>query len=106
MESLKTKSRIVTFIVGLIITVLTAVSTMTPEGLAGILPPELAAYASIIIVITGFIVNQYSEEKRVIRAEELAVMKSTTVLGAPLDGGVVLNEEYVSDDSENSDEGC
>ena len=111
MESLKYKSRIVTLIVTIIFAVLTAVSTMTPEGLAAYLPQEYAGSAALIIVVAAALVNQYSEEKRVERAEELAVQKTTTVLGAPLDGGIVLNDEYTStpDDSETSDvsdDGC
>lgn len=114
MESLKYKSRVVTIIVTIIFALLTAVSTMTPEGLAAYLPQEYAGSAALIIVMAAALVNQYSEEKRVERAEELAIQKSTTVLGAPLDGGIVLNDEYTSpNDSEAeaenadvSDDGC
>lgn len=110
LESLKVPSRIVTVIVTVVIALLTYVATMTPEALAGYLPQEFAGYAALIIVIAAAIVNQYSEEKRVERAEELAIQKSTTVLGAPLDGGIVLNDEYIApDDSETedvSDDGC
>ena len=111
MESLKYKSRVVTIIVTIIFALLTAVSTMTPEGLAAYLPQEYAGSAALIIVVAAALVNQYSEEKRVERAEELAVQKSATVLGAPLDGGIVLNDDYttVPDDSgteDVSDDGC
>ena len=109
MESLKVPSRIVTVIVTVVIALLTYVATMTPEALAAYLP-GYEGYAALIIVIAAAIVNQYSEEKRVERAEELAIQKSTTVLGAPLDGGIVLNDEYIApDDSETedvSDDGC
>lgn len=108
MESLKTKSRIVTLLVTIIFALLTYVSTMSPEALAAYLPSQYAGYAAVIIVIVGALVNQYSEEKRVERAEELAIRKSTAVLGVPMDGGVVLNDDYISDDSETvvSDDGC
>lgn len=102
MESLKNKSRLITVIVTIVIAVLTYVATMQPESLAAYLPHGYESLSALIIVIAAAIVNQYSEEKRVERAEELAVMKSTKVLGAPLDGGVVLNDDYISDDSEIS----
>lgn len=102
MESLKNKSRLITVIVTIVIAVLTYVATMQPESLAAYLPHGYESLSALIIVIAAAIVNQYSEEKRVERAEELAIMKSTTVLGAPLDGGVVLNDDYISDDSEIS----
>lgn len=109
MKSLKIPSRIVTVIVTVVIALLTYVATMQPETLAAYLP-GYEGYAALIIVIAAAIVNQYSEEKRVERAEELAVQKSATVLGTPLDGGVVLNDEYITpDDSETedvSDDGC
>lgn len=111
MESLKVPSRIVTVLVTIILAVLTYVAAMSPEALAAYLPSEFAPYAAVIIVIAAAIVNQYSEEKRVERAEELAVQKAATVLGAPMDGGIVLNDEYTTtpDDSEIedvSDDGC
>ena len=110
MESLKVPSRIVTLIVTVVIALLTYVAAMSPEALAAYLPNEFAPYAAVIIVIAAAIVNQYSEEKRVERAEELAVQKAATVLGSPMDGGIVLNDEYISpDDSETedvSDDGC
>ena len=109
MESLKVPSRIVTVIVTIILAVLTYVAAMSPETLAAYLPNEFAPYAAVIIVIATAIVNQYSEEKRVERAEELAVQKAATVLGAPMDGGIVLNDEYttVPDDPEDdSGDGC
>ena len=109
MESLKVPSRIVTVIVTIILAVLTYVAAMSPESLAAYLPNEFAPYAAVIIVIAAAIVNQYSEEKRVERAEELAIAKSATVLGSPLDDGIVLNDEYIApNDSETdgSDDGC
>ena len=106
LKSLKVPSRIVTLVVTLIIALLTYVATMQPEALAAYLP-GYEGYAALIIVIAAALVNQYSEEKRVERAEELAIAKSATVLGTPLDGGVVLNDEYVApDDSEVSEDGC
>lgn len=114
MESLKFKSRLVTVIVTLVFAGLTAISTMTPEGLAAYLPSGYSGYAALIIVFAAALVNQYSEEKRVERAEEIAISHSTTVLGTPLDGGIVLNDEYISPDdsvseAENADDvddGC
>ena len=44
--------------------------------------------------------NQYSEEKRVERAEEIAIAKSATVLGYPTEE-TVLNDEYVLEGDEN-----
>ena len=115
MESYKLPSRLVTLIVTLVIGLLTYVATMQPETLASYLP-GYESYSALIIVIAAALVNQYSEERRVERAEELAVQKSSTVLGAPVDGGIVLNDEYTStpDDSETeaenaddvSDDGC
>lgn len=110
MKSLKIPSRIVKIIVTIVFAILTTIATMTPEGLAAYLPQEFAGCAALIIILAGAIVDQYAEEKRVVRAEELAIQKSATVLGAPLDGGIVLNDEYISpDDSEIedvSDDGC
>ena len=114
MESLKVPSRIVSAVVTVVLALLTYVAAMSPEALAAYLPQEFAGYAALIIVIAAAIVNQYSEEKRVERAEELAIQKSATVLGAPLDGGIVLNDEYIAPDdsdaeAENadvSDDGC
>lgn len=109
MESLKVPSRIVTVIVTLIIALLTYVATMQPEALAAYMP-GYEGWAAVIIVVAAALVNQYSEEKRVERAEELAIVKSASVLGTPLDGGIVLNDEYVipydSEDLEDSDDGC
>ena len=107
MKSLKIPSRVVTVIVTIIIALLTYVAAMSPETLAAYLP-GYEGYAAIIIVIAAAIVNQYSEEKRVERAEELAVQKAATVLGNPLDGGIVLNDEYTSpnDPEDDSGDGC
>ena len=104
MKSLKVPSRIVTLIVTIVIALLTYVATMQPETLAAYLP-GYEGYAALIIVIAAAIVNQYSEEKRVERAEELAIQKSTTVLGAPLDEGIVLNDEYITPDDPEVDSG-
>lgn len=110
MESLKIPSRIVTVVVTLVIALLTYVAAMSPEALAAYMPGH-EGYAAVIIVIAAALVNQYSEEKRVERAEELAVQKAATVLGTPLDGGVVLNDEYIcpcdsASDDDDVDEGC
>ncbi|MBR4396524.1 MAG: hypothetical protein IKS93_01570, partial [Methanobrevibacter sp.] len=90
LKSLKVPSRIVTLATTLIIALLTYVATMQPETLATYMP-GYEGYAAIIIVIAAALVNQYSEEKRVERAEELAIAKSSTILAHPLGGGIVLN---------------
>lgn len=108
LKSLKVPSRLVTLAVTLIIALLTYVATMTPEALAAYMPGH-EGYAAVIIVIAAALVNQYSEEKRVERAEELAVQKAATVLGTPLDGGIVLNDEYTiapDDPGEAPGDGC
>ncbi|AMK16338.1 hypothetical protein [Methanobrevibacter olleyae] len=103
MESLKTKSRIVTIIVTIIFAALTYIATMNPEVLATYLPDGFEGYAAVIIVLAAAIVNQYSEEKRVERAEELAVEHSTTIMGTPVDDGVMLNDEYISPNDSETD---
>lgn len=105
MKSLKIPSRLVTLAVTLIMALLTYISTMTPEGLAAYLPAQYAGSAALIIVFAGAIINQYSEEKRVERAEELAVVGSATVLGNPLNGGIILNDEYITEDYKDGEDG-
>ena len=110
MESLKVPSRIVSVVVTVVLALLTYVAAMSPEALAAYLPQEFAGYAALIIVVAAAIVNQYSEEKRVERAEELAVEKATTVLGYPTEE-VVMNDEYIAPsdsevEPEVSDDGC
>ena len=100
LKSFKVPSRIVTLATTLIIALLTYVAAMQPESLAAYLPQEFAGYAALIIVIAAALVNQYSEEKRVERAEEIAISKSATVLGYPTEE-TVLNEEYVLEGDEN-----
>ena len=99
LKSLKVPSRIVTLATTLIIALLTYVAAMQPQTLAAYLP-GYEGYAAIIIVIAAALVNQYSEEKRVERAEEIAIAKSATVLGYPTEE-TVLNEEYVLEGDEN-----
>ena len=107
MESLKVPSRIVTVIVTIVIALLTYVAAMSPETLAAYMP-GYEGYAAVIIVVAAALVNQYSEEKRVERAEEL-VRQQSTVLGYPIEE-TVMNDEYttVPDDSlvDSSDDGC
>ena len=79
LKSLKIPSRLVTLAVTVIIAGLTYVSTMTPEGLAAYLPQEYAGCAALIIVLATAIVNQYSEERRVQRAEELILNQPDTI---------------------------
>ena len=104
LKSLKIPSRIVTLATTLIIALMTYIATMQPETLATHLPGH-EGYAAIIIVIAAALVNQYSEEKRVERAEEIAIAKSATVLGTPLEGGIVLNDEYITEDYEDGEDG-
>lgn len=99
MKSLKIPSRIVTLAVTLIIALLTYIATMQPETLAAYLPGH-EGLAAVIIVIAAALVNQYSEEKRVERAEELAIEKSTAALGYPKEE-TVMNDEYMLEGDEN-----
>lgn len=108
MKSLKIPSRIVTVIVTVVIALLTYVAAMSPETLA-VYMPGYEGYAAVIIVVAAALVNQYSEEKRVERAEEL-VRQQSTVLGYPTEE-TVMNDEYttVPDDPEEDDvsgDGC
>ena len=106
MKSLKIPSRIVTVLVTIVIALLTYVATMQPEALAAYLP-GYEGYAAIIIVVAAAIVNQYSEEKRVERAEDIVKQKAN-VLGYPTEE-TVMNDEYttVTDDPEDdSGDGC
>lgn len=70
MESLKTTSRLTTLGVAIILGIITYISTMNPDNLANYLG-VYGNYSAIIILICGFIINQYSEESRVKRAEDL-----------------------------------
>ena len=106
MKSLKVPSRIVTLIVTIVIALLTYVATMQPEALAAYLP-GYEGYAAIIIVVAAAIVNQYSEEKRVERAEDIVKQKAN-VLGYPTEE-TVMNDEYTTvpdDPEEDSGDGC
>ena len=105
MKSLKIPSRIVTVIVTIVIALLTYVAAMQPEALAAYLP-GYEGYAAIIIVVAAAIVNQYSEEKRVERAEELVKQKDS-VLGYPTEE-TVMNDEYIvpDDPEDDSGDGC
>ena len=104
MKSLKIPSRIVTVLVTIVIALLTYVATMQPEALAAYLP-GYEGYAAIIIVVAAAIVNQYSEEKRVERAEDIVKQKAN-VLGYPTEE-TVMNDEYTTtpDDPEEDDSG-
>ena len=74
MQSLKIPSRITTIGVTVIIAILTYITTMNPNDLATQLG-AYGSYAPLIIVIACAIVNQYSEETRVTRAEEIIAKK-------------------------------
>lgn len=90
MESLKTKSRIVTILTTLIVAVLTYIASMNPDQLA----TELGVYgswASVIIVICASIINQISEEKRVKRAEDL-IKNGEPTIRVEVDADKVLSE--------------
>ncbi len=108
MESLKIPSRIVTVVVTVVIALLTYVAAMSPDTLAAYMP-GYESYAAVIIVIAAALVNQYSEEKRVERAEELAAQKTAIVLGYPTEE-TVMNDEYIStvpdDPDDESGDGC
>ncbi len=91
MESLKFESRLTTLIVAIIFGIITYIATMNPDNLANYLG-VYGSYAPIIIIIAGIIVNQYSEESRVKRAEEL-VHHEYTILGQP-------KEKTETDDTE------
>lgn len=105
MKSLKVPSRIVTVIVTVIIALLTYVATMSPETLAAYMP-GYECYAAVVIVVAAALVNQYSEEKRVERAEEI-VKQQSTVLGYPTEE-TVMNDEYTipNDPEDDSGDGC
>lgn len=66
-KSYKTISRLVTVIMAL----LTMLNMITVEQWQNILPAKYVVFAPMIVTGIAFIVNQYSEEKRVTRAEEL-----------------------------------
>ena len=89
-------------IVTIVIALLTYVATMQPEALAAYLP-GYEGYAAIIIVVAAAIVNQYSEEKRVERAEDIVKQKAT-VLGYPTEE-TVMNDEYIAPDDPEDDSG-
>lgn len=89
-------------IVTIVIALLTYVATMQPEALAAYLP-GYEGYAALIIVIAAAIVNQYSEEKRVERAEDIVKQKAT-VLGYPTEE-TVMNDEYIAPDDPEDDSG-
>ena len=102
MKSLKIPSRIVTVLVTIVIALLTYVATMQPEALAAYLP-GYEGYAAIIIVVAAAIVNQYSEEKRVERAEDIVKQKAN-ILGYPTEE-TVMNDEYITPDDPEDDSG-
>lgn len=86
MESYKNYSRFST----LIVTVITAISVIGIDEWKVILTPKYAFLAPVIVAVLSFVVAQYTEEKRVNRAEEL------------------VHDQYVIDDEdcEFEDAGC
>ena len=93
-ESFKTKSRIITLLVAIVISIASYVATMSPGTLATYLPQEYQGFAVIIIIIAATIVNQYSEEKRVTVAEDLILEKQNNA------EEIVMNDEYITDAEE------
>ena len=102
LKSLKIPSRIVTVLVTIVMALLAYVATMQPEALAAYLP-GYEGYAAIIIVVAAAIVNQYSEEKRVERAEDIVKQKAN-ILGYPTEE-TVMNDEYIAPDDPEDDSG-
>ena len=99
-ETFKYKSRSITVIVGIIVTLSTYLAVMRPQELAAYLP-GYEKYAILIIVIASVIVNQFSEEKRVSVAEQMAIEKQSKIMGTPLETeDVVMNDEYLSEEYE------
>lgn len=66
MESYKNISRIVTVLSFIAIFIVT-----NKDFLIGSVPVEYQALVQLIVLVTGFFVTQFSEEKRVVRVEEL-----------------------------------
>lgn len=82
LESYKNTSRLWTLIMAL----LTAISMIGVEEWQTILPQKYVFLAPIIVAFLGYFVAQYTEEKRVIRAEEL------------------VHESYVSSEAQTEEE--
>ena len=96
MESLKNKSRVTTLIVAIVLGIITYIASMNPNDLA----TQLGIYgnmAPVVILICGFIINQYSEEERVKRAEQL-VHKEYTVLGYPKEEEITPDAPVTTDE--------
>ena len=66
MKSYKDISRTVTIISFIAIFIVT-----NQEFLIGSVPAEYQTLVQLIVLIAGFFITQFSEEKRVVRAEEL-----------------------------------
>ena len=66
MKSYKNISRIVTVLSFIAIFIVT-----NKDFLIGSVPVEYQALVQLIVLVAGFFVTQFSEEKRVVRAEEL-----------------------------------
>lgn len=66
LESYKNISRIVTVLSFIAIFIVT-----NQDFLIGNVPVEYQGLVQLIVLVAGFFVTQFSEEKRVVRAEEL-----------------------------------
>lgn len=105
--SFKKKSRLITAI-SFIITILAFISV---EEWASVLPQDLVVFAPTIVAVIGYIASQLSEEKRVVVAEEIAVLKAESEgSGVTLNEEPILNDEYVYSETVapniNDDDGC
>lgn len=97
MESYKNYSRFST----LIVTVITAISVIGIDEWKVILTPRYAFLAPVIVAVLSFIVAQYTEEKRVNRAEEL-VHKEYSSSEAQTEEELVECNDYIYSDSDDS----
>lgn len=97
LESYKNTSRLWTLIMAL----LTAISMIGVEEWQTILPQKYVFLAPIIVAFLGYFVAQYTEEKRVNRAEEL-VHKKYSSSEAQTEEELVECNDYIYSDSEDS----
>ena len=72
MESLKNYSRAINIIVFLC----SLITFLGVDGLNNVVPDEYKAIIPTIIMIAGFVLVQFSEDKRVERAENIATNKA------------------------------
>ncbi|MCR5027013.1 MAG: hypothetical protein K6A34_06200 [Methanobrevibacter sp.] len=94
-QSYKNKSKItnaIVFIAGLI-------AYIGKDNLATILPAEYANLAPIIILIAGYIAVQVTENTRVERAEEIAIINYEAENTSTVDPAAEYTDEIVVGDS-------